>query len=172
MERDNPTPAASPTVPPVVPTSPTGTVAPAEGPQIAVTYVRVRAPRGWRPGADTSGFGVMQAISRKEGWLSLSESKAAGLTSIDQAARVTLRESIDKYYLADKLRRADDVVLGGDTTGFHLVGTDGRYTKVDVVGTLRGDVVFVLAFVTDGSLSVTRRQEIVQSVSASWEFTV
>lgn len=150
---------------------PTATVEPATGPWLATKYARVRMPEGWRQVNDV-GFGsIAQADGPGgRGTMHFSVYPAEGLTSLDQAARFTIKDIRDRLG-SGSLRRVDDVVMGGNTMAFHLTGHQ-LFWDVDAYGVLRNGARFVVIFSLNELKPPEENRALAESVIQTWEFTL
>lgn len=155
---------------PATPSSAPETVAPATGPALRMKAAELRMPRGWQHEEDF-GVSFIQQGSSGDGFgtVSLAELAGAdpGATSLDAIARRMLR-SLDE----PRITRRDDVVIGGDTMAYRLVGRTDRFTYEERYGVLVGDLEYEINFIftlLKGKTPADARP-LIDSMLASWTF--
>lgn len=150
---------------------PEPTVAPADGRWLATDYARIRMPKGWKQINDV-GFGTIAQGDGPgtRGGIHFSIYPAEDLTSLDQAARYTVKDIRDRLK-SGALKRVDDVVIGGETMAFHLTGHQ-LFWDVDAYGVLRSGARFVILFSLDERKPPEENQALIDSILQTFEFTV
>ena len=163
-------PSPEPTTSAPVP-EPEPTVAPADGPWLSTDYARFRMPKGWKQINDV-GFGSIAQGDGPgvRGTIHFSIYPADDLTSLDQAARYSVKDIRDRLK-SGALKRADDVVIGGDTMAFHLTGHQ-LFWDVDAYGVLRSGARFVVLFSLDKRKPPEENQALIDSMLQTFEFTL
>lgn len=107
--------------------------------------------------------------ARLDGHIFLTLNDGENLSSLAQAARFSIKDERNRMKTMMNARRVEDVVMGDDTMAFHLVDAD-NFQTMDLVGTLHRQARFTILFSLTDKLSAQERQEIIDSVLATWEF--
>jgi hypothetical protein len=156
---------------PVPEPEPEPTVEPADGPWLSTKYARFRMPKGWKRVNDVGFSSIAQGDGPgARGTIHFSIYPAEGQTSLDQAARFTVKDVRDRLK-SGALKRADDVVIGGDTMAFHLTGHQ-LFWDVDAYGVLRSGARFVVLFSLDERKPPEENQALIDSMLQTFEFTL
>lgn len=142
------------------------TVAPATGKVIKVKGMKVNIPAGW-------GVGRMPAVIQAYGYLTTQVGTDVALfrfpqlltESLDELARdIAKRSSFDR-----ELERKADVVVDNQVV-IHLSGVPNKGVHVDLFSTLRAGQQLDLEFTFGTGETRSEREEIIQSVLATWDF--
>ena len=152
------------------PAEPTPTVEPATGLWMRMDNAELRMPQGWsrennfgvpflRQGSSDTFFGILT-------WTELNDAGTDKVAfSLDSIAKRQLR-------LLDnpRIKRLDDVVIGGDTMAYRLAGQDKAFYR-EYYGVLIGNYEYSIQF--DFNRYKGTREEaiaIIESILATWDF--
>jgi len=154
-----------------VPTETTPTVEPATGLLLRLNYAELRMPKGWRrrnnygvpflrQGASDAFFGIIT-------WTELNDAGTDEvMISLDSIAKRQLRSLKNP-----RVKRLDDVVIGGDTMAYRLAGQASKYDYEEYYGVLIGNLEYSIEFdfnTVHGT--VDEASAIIESILATWEF--
>lgn len=168
-DRPSSEPSTSPSVQstPEEPTEePTPTVESATGETIKVKGMRVNLPADWVATSSSALEAGGYPRGNSDSFLTLFRFPQLLVESLDEQARDNATRSDWDF----RLERREDVTVDGQLVS-HLSGRSrpGEYT--DLFSTLRNDQQLEVEFLFGGDESRAIREQIVQSVLASWEFT-
>jgi len=141
--------------------------APATGAKIKVKGMTVNLPADWEAGPLASTLqatGYPKAIGSST-VLSLFRFTQV-VASLDQLARANARRSDWKF----QLKRQKDLTVDGQVV-VHVAGKSNRGEYVEIFSTIRGGEELDLNFTFGKGEPKTERDEIIQSVLATWKFT-
>jgi hypothetical protein len=165
-DQSSPEASASTSVQETPDEEPTPTIPPATGETIKVKGMKVNLPAGWVAGR----LGVIEAYGRPRSevgsGLTLFRFPQLLVESLDEQAR----DNASRSDWDNKLKRLEDVTVDGQIVT-HLSGKTRPGEYVDLFSTLLDREQLELEFNFGNGESKAVREEIVQSVLASWQFT-
>lgn len=144
----------------------TPTIAPASGKRIEVEGMQIKLPADWKPGGPPSS---LQAA----GWEKENPDSFVTLfrfTQVEDSLDQLTRTIATRSDWAFELTRRDDLAVDSQVVS-HLSGRVNPGEYIELFATLRNQESLQLAFTFRGGETKAERDEIVQSVLATWEFT-
>ena len=144
--------------------SPGPSVSPATGLMLELPKARVRVPRGYKE-LQPEEFLVSASDTETTNFISLSDTAALGQSTIQELARSTLEIS---PYLR-KPRILAPTTLQGERV-YHVAGRIDAVQYLEEFGTIYDGDIVVLTFVLESRIPPQERQELIDSVFASFEW--
>jgi hypothetical protein len=146
----------------------TPTVAAADGIRLAVEGMTVRAPRGWFEGPD---FGLQaSAAPRGDVGTILYLVSFPVIDGIEKSLDELARESTRSGGWQNRAKRQEDTVIDGEDA-FHLSGEVNPGEHVELYGAIVDDTELTLEFSFEDDDKQAYRDEVVESVLASVDFS-
>lgn len=146
-------------------------VEPATGIKLRLVHAEITMPDGWKR---MNNFGIPFVRQGGDkglfGTLTWSELNSAGTdsqaVSLDAIAKRQLRLVDDP-----RIKRLDDVVIGGDTMAYRLAGKTNKYYYEEYYGVLMGNIEYSMEFSFNTSEgTVDDAVATIESMLATWDF--
>lgn len=147
---------------------PTPTVEPATGVTLKHDLAEITLPKGWVKEDDFGIPFVRQGSDQLFGAVTFSELGGTGnqAMTLDKIAQRQLR-------LVDlpRVKRLDDVVIGGDTQAYRLAGRESKFYYNEYYGVLIGNFEYTIAFTFQTQFgTIEEAQDLMASVLATFDF--